>query len=69
MNYVCPYQKPDRKGGQVVIWLPKKARFASEQLVESRFIGTDVAKPKARLCEPWEIMAALISGVREAGDI
>jgi hypothetical protein len=39
------------------------------KLVESRFIGTVLAKPKARLCEPWETKPVLISGAREAGDI
>ena len=28
-----------------------------------------LAKPKARLCEPWETMPVLISGACEAGDI
>ena len=39
------------------------------KLVESRFIGTVLAKPKAKLCEPWEPCPFEIRGAREAGDI
>ncbi len=47
----------------------QKAEARENKLVESRFIGTVVVKPKATLCEPWETMPVFISGAREAGDI